>query len=303
MALLGGHLAFIFGVLGNIISFIVFLSPLPTFYQIRKKKSAEGYQSIPYVIALFSSVLWIYYALLKSNATLLITINSFGCFIETIYVSFYIYYATKKARVQTLKMLILTVFVGFGAVVLVSQFLFKGAVRAQVVGWVCLVFSLCVFVAPLCIVRQVIKTKSVENMPILLSVFLTFSAVIWFFYGLLLKDVNIAVPNVLGFFFSILQMVLYMVYKEKKKSIDDGKKLPEQVLVPQKGQPPVVLVLESDGKITAAGSELITQEQLADIVKLGSLIRSDKIRFETVNEQAATEVQIAIPAAGCVAVN
>lgn len=128
----------------------------PTFYQIYKKKSAEGYQSIPYVVALFSSMLWIYYAFLKSNATLLITINTFGCFIETIYVGFYIYYATKKARVQTMKMLVLLVVVGFGAVALVSQFMFKGAVRAQVVGWVCLVFSLCVFVAPLCIVVSLI---------------------------------------------------------------------------------------------------------------------------------------------------
>ncbi|CAH9053088.1 unnamed protein product [Cuscuta europaea] len=272
MALLGGHLAFTFGLLGNIVSFIVFLSPMPTFYKIYKKKSADGYQSIPYVIALFSSMLWIYYAFLKSNTTLLITINSFGCFIETIYVSFYIYYASKEARMQTVKMIVLMEFAGFGAVVLVSQFLFQGAVRAQVVGWVCLVFSLCVFVAPLCIVRQVIKTKSVEHMPILLSVFLTFSSVVWFFYGLLLKDINIAVPNVLGFFFSILQMVLYMIYKGKS---EDMKKLPQQVSLPPKS--PVVLVLEPEEKKLQRPE--LTEEQLVDIVKLGAFLCSEKIHF------------------------
>ncbi|KAJ8537053.1 hypothetical protein K7X08_035454 [Anisodus acutangulus] len=210
MAGMSGHWAFAFGVLGNIISFIVFLSPIPTFYKIYKKKSTEGYQSIPYVVALFSSMLWIYYAFLKTNTTLLITINSFGVFIETIYVGFYLFYAPKKVRVQTIKMLLLSVVGGFGAIILVTQFLFKGAVRGQVVGWICLVFSLCVFVAPLGIVRQVIKTKSVEYMPLLLSVFLTLSAVAWFFYGLLLKDINIAAPNVLGFIFGILQIVLYL---------------------------------------------------------------------------------------------
>ncbi|XP_009601078.1 bidirectional sugar transporter SWEET11-like [Nicotiana tabacum] len=144
---ISGHWAFAFGVRGNIVSFIVFLSPLPTFYKIYKKKSTEGYQSIPYVIALFSSMLWIYYAFLKTNTTLLITINSFGVFIETIYVGFYLFYAPKKARIQTVKMLLLTVVGGFGAIILIAQFLFKGVARGQVVGWVCLVFSLCVFAA------------------------------------------------------------------------------------------------------------------------------------------------------------
>lgn len=71
----------------------------PTFYQVYKRKSTEGFQSIPYAVALFSSMLLIYYALLKSNSMLLITINSVGCFIETFYIFFYIFYAPKNARV------------------------------------------------------------------------------------------------------------------------------------------------------------------------------------------------------------
>ncbi|XP_052176105.1 bidirectional sugar transporter NEC1-like [Diospyros lotus] len=210
------NLAFAFGLLGNIISFFVFLSPLPTFYQIYKKKSTEGFQSLPYIVALFSAMLLMYYAFLKSNATLIITINSFGCLIETIYIALYLFYAPKKIKVQTAK-LITIIIGGFGLILALSHFVVKNSsTRLRVVGWICLIFSVSVFAAPLCILKQVIRTKSVEFMPFSLSLSLTLNAVMWFFYGFLIKDFNIAIPNVLGFIFGILQMVLYIIYKNTK---------------------------------------------------------------------------------------
>ncbi|KAK4847069.1 hypothetical protein QYF36_025192 [Acer negundo] len=208
--------AIAFGLLGNIISFLVGVSPLPTFYQIYKKKSSEGFQSVPYVISLLSATLWMYYALLKVDVLLLITINTFFCVVQTIYISLYLFYASNKARIQTLKLLLLLNVFGFGMICLLTFFLAKGTTRVKIIGYICMAFSLSVFVAPLCIVRKVIRTKSVEYMPFTLSFFLTLGAVTWFLYGLLIKDVNIALPNVLGFFFGVLQMVLYMIYRNPK---------------------------------------------------------------------------------------
>ncbi|TXG54423.1 hypothetical protein EZV62_019679 [Acer yangbiense] len=188
---------------GNIISFLVGVSPLPTFYQIYKKKSSEGFQSVPYVISLLSATLWMYYALLKVDVLLLITINTFFCVIQTIYISLYLFYASNKARIQTLKLLLLFNVFGFGTICLLTFFLAKGTTRVKIIGYICMAISLSVFVAPLCIVRKVIRTKSVEYMPFTLSFFLTLGAVTWFLYGLLIKDVNIA-------------MVLYMIYRNPK---------------------------------------------------------------------------------------
>lgn len=71
----------------------------PTFYTICKKKSSEGFQSIPYSVAFFSASLLLYYAYLKKNAYMIISINGIGCAIEATYLFIYVIYAPKKAKV------------------------------------------------------------------------------------------------------------------------------------------------------------------------------------------------------------
>ncbi|KAG2247739.1 hypothetical protein Bca52824_087367 [Brassica carinata] len=192
--------AFVFGLMGNVISFAVFLSPVPTFYRVWKKKTTEGFQSLPYVVALFSATLWLYYATQKKDVFLLVTINSFGCFIETIYISIFLAFAPKKARI---------------------------------IGGICVGFSVCVFAAPLSIIRTVIKTRSVEYMPFSLSLTLTISAVVWLLYGLALKDMYVAFPNVLGFALGALQMILYVVYRYCKTPPQLGEKEVEAAKLPE----------------------------------------------------------------------
>ncbi|VAI62827.1 unnamed protein product [Triticum turgidum subsp. durum] len=180
--------AFAFGLLGNVISFSSLLAPIPTFYRIFKSKSTEGFQSVPYVVALFSAMLWIFYALVKTGEGLLISINAAGCVIETVYIVMYLVYAPRKAKIFTAKIVVLLNIAGFGLIFLLTLFAFHGETRVVSLGWICVGFSVCVFVAPLSIIGRVIKTKSVEYMPFTLSLTLTLSAIVWFLYGLLIKD-------------------------------------------------------------------------------------------------------------------
>ncbi|XP_028804762.1 bidirectional sugar transporter SWEET9-like [Neltuma alba] len=221
------ELVFIFGLLGNIVAFLVFLAPLPTFYTIYKNKSSEGFQSIPYVVALLSALLLLYYGFLKSHAILIITINSIGCVIEITYLILYVIYAPRKQKISTMAMLAIFDVGGFGLTMIISVFAFKGIDRVHAVGWVCAVFNIAVFAAPLSIMRRVIKTKSVEFMPFSLSFFLTLTATMWFFYGFFSKDYFIMLPNVLGFMFGVAQMGLYMAYKNADKNIESKCELPE----------------------------------------------------------------------------
>ncbi|KAI4963537.1 hypothetical protein ZWY2020_015272 [Hordeum vulgare] len=229
--------AFAFGLLGNVISFMTYLAPLPTFYRIYRSKSTQGFQSVPYVVALFSAMLWIYYALLKSDECLLITINSAGCVIETIYIIVYLTYAPKQAKLFTAKILLLLNVGVFGLILLLTLLLSEGEKRVVMLGWVCVGFSVSVFVAPLSVIRLVVRTRSVEFMPFSLSLSLTVSAVVWFLYGLLIKDKYVALPNILGFTFGVIQMGLYAFYRNatptpasKQVDGDDAVKVPEHVV-------------------------------------------------------------------------
>ncbi|KAG9155367.1 hypothetical protein Leryth_024868 [Lithospermum erythrorhizon] len=236
------HLTFVFGLLGNIVSFMVFLAPLPTFYKIYQKKSSEGFQSIPYVIGLFSAMLMIYYAFLNPDPTLLITINSVGCFMHTVFICFYIFYASKKAKIQTMVMVFLLNICGLGLILVLTHFLSEGVARAHIVGRICL--------------KQVIQTKSVEHMPFLVSLFLTLSAVMWFFYGLLRQDYNIAA----GF----AQMILYLIFKNKEDE-DVEQKLPRNR---NWGNGEVIRGNQDSDEL---------KEQVIDVMKLSALVCSEII--------------------------
>nr|GEW78142.1 exocyst complex component EXO70B1-like [Tanacetum cinerariifolium] len=225
-------LILVFGILGNLVSTGVYFAPVPTFIKICKRKSTMGFESFPYVVSLFSALLWMYYSFIKEgNTFLLITVNALGSLIETVYVIIFIIYATPYGRKQTLKILSASMALCL-VISLGSFYLLHGPTRALVVGWICVALSICVFASPLTIVLQIVKTKSVEFMPFTLSCFLTLSAMMWFAYGMFTKDLCVTVPNVLGFVLGMIQMSLYQYYKQKGKTKKNTaeKKLPEHIV-------------------------------------------------------------------------
>lgn len=191
-----------------------------------------GFQSLPYVVSLFSALLWLYYAFIKGGDTfLLISINSLGTFIESVYIIIFLVYATPETKKQTFKGLTATMLLCL-VISLGTLFSFHGPTRVLVVGWICVGISICVFAAPLTIVFQVVRTKSVEFMPLSLSCFLTLSAMMWFAYGLSLKDICVTVPNVLGFLLGVVQMGLYAYYRNaSKETISIPEKKPKEHII------------------------------------------------------------------------
>lgn len=148
------------------------------------------------------------------------------------YLSWYIiYHLFLTLQIYTAKLLIFFNIGFLGLIILSTSLIIRESyLRLTAVGWICAIFSVCVYAAPLSVMvinsysiylypnyslfqayissysssfffsfyqKLVITTKSVEFMPLSLSFSLTICAIMWFFYGLLIKDFFVAVKFVI----------------------------------------------------------------------------------------------------------
>ncbi|XP_038706645.1 bidirectional sugar transporter SWEET17-like [Tripterygium wilfordii] len=211
-------LSFFFGVMANVLSVLVFLSPIDTFRRITRQRSTEEFESLPYVCTLLSAALWTYYGIIRPGTYLVATVNGFGTLVEIVYVTLFLIYAPPKMKAKTV-VFVGIVDVGFLAIaVLVSQLALQGDLRIDSIGTICAAVSIIMYSSPLAAMKTVITTKSVEYMPFSLSFFIFSSTGIWALYGLLVQDYYVLVPNGTGFVLGTAQLVLYAIYRNCKPS-------------------------------------------------------------------------------------
>ncbi|KAL4273631.1 hypothetical protein GQ457_13G024480 [Hibiscus cannabinus] len=211
-------LSFFVGIIGNVISVLVFLSPIGTFRRIVKHKSTEDFQSLPYVCTLLNSSLWTYYGMSKPGGLLVATVNGFGIFVEAVYVALFLVYAPRNTRVKT-GILVGILDVGFvAAAIAVTQLALEGETRIGAIGLMGSGLNIIMYGSPLAAMKTVVRTKRVEYMPFSLSFFLFLNGGIWAFYAFLVHDFFLGVPNGIGFLLGTAQLLLYAIYKNAKPS-------------------------------------------------------------------------------------
>ncbi|XP_074559297.1 bidirectional sugar transporter SWEET6b-like [Curcuma longa] len=214
----------IVGVIGNVISCGLFLSPMPTFIQIIKNKDVQQFSPIPYLATLLNCMLWFFYGLpiVHPDSLLVITINGIGLVFETIYLSIFFIYAKAEGRLKVIKILALEIVFMVVVVVLVLLLAHTTTKRSLIVGILCIIFGTCMYASPLVVMKLVIQTKSVEYMPFTLSLAGFLNGACWTTYAFLPFDVNILIPNGLGAIFAFAQLILYACYYKSTPKKEDN---------------------------------------------------------------------------------
>ncbi|KAK7330473.1 hypothetical protein VNO77_24668 [Canavalia gladiata] len=202
------------GVLGNIISFCLFMSPTPTFISIYRTKSVQDYRPDPYIVTMMNCATWAFYGmpLVTDHNILVLTINAFGLVVETLYTLVFVIYSPWNKRRRILLIVLAEVIFLALLVFIVLFFFHEIKQRKLIVGIVALVFNILMYFSPLTVMKRVIQTKSVKYMPLLLSVAGVANSLIWTSYAFLKWDPFVAIPNSLGAVSGLTQLVLYCIY-------------------------------------------------------------------------------------------
>ncbi|XP_024997052.1 bidirectional sugar transporter SWEET4-like [Cynara cardunculus var. scolymus] len=223
----------ILGVAGNITAVTLFLSTVPTFLVIWKKRSVEQYSPVPYLASFFNCGLWVLYGMpfVHPHSLLVVTTNGAGVAIELVYLLIFLMCSDKRKRLKVALIMLLEILFFGVLVILMLIVVHTPQQRSTIVGSISVAANILMYAAPLSVMKLVITTKSVEYMPFLLSLFCFSNGLCWFLYALVPFDPFIAVPNGIGALLGILQLVLYATfYKSTKRMLAARKEKTEMGL-------------------------------------------------------------------------
>ncbi|CAI9088883.1 OLC1v1023334C2 [Oldenlandia corymbosa var. corymbosa] len=202
------------GVAGNIFAFGLFVSPIPTFRRIIRNQTTEQFSGLPYIYALLNCLICAWYGspLVSPDNLLVTTVNSIGAVFQMAYIILFLTHAEKEKKLKMLGLL-LAVFSVFGLIVVGSLLIADFEFRHLAIGFLSCASLISMFASPLFVINLVIRTRSVEYMPFYLSLSTFLMSTSFCLYGIFSFDPFIYVPNGIGTFLGIIQLILFAYYK------------------------------------------------------------------------------------------
>ena len=203
----------IFGWVGNALALYFYIAPIVPFVKVIKGEMT--WKQSPGVLLLCSflnCILWSDYGLI-TNQFLLYLANGLGGTITLIYITiFLIHVADRKV--------LLSLFYNFFLICCIVEiyFVFYYIVPFKVTGIIANVFNVLMYAAPGEKIYQICKGASYQLIPIWSTIGGTACSTSWMCYGIYQKDIYVVIPNALGVLASIVQIVIFVIYRRKQKN-------------------------------------------------------------------------------------
>ncbi|KAM6365338.1 sugar transporter SWEET1 [Pluvialis apricaria] len=177
--------------------------------QMLATKSVENIQFLPFLTTDANNLSWLGYGCLNQDWTL-ITVNTIGAALQTLYILAYLYYSTAK-RPVLLQSLLLLVMLAAGYCYF-TLLIADERTRLVRLGLFCSVFTISMYLSPLADLAKIVRSKSTRCLSFPLTVTTFLASTSWTLYGLQHNDPYITVPNVPGIVTSIVRFWLFWRY-------------------------------------------------------------------------------------------
>ncbi|XP_030398264.1 sugar transporter SWEET1 isoform X2 [Gopherus flavomarginatus] len=171
-----------------------------------RTQSVENIQFLPFLTTDINNLSWLSYGCLKQDWTL-ITVNTIGAALQSLYILVYFYFSPEKRRVLLQSTALLGVLIlGYCYFNLLIP---DVAVRLARLGLFCSVFTISMYLSPLADLAKIVRTRSTRCLSFPLTVATFLASASWTLYGFQLSDLYIMVPNIPGIVTSILRFWLF----------------------------------------------------------------------------------------------
>ena len=202
----------IFGWIGTVLALYFFISPVVPYLKLIKGE--KTYKEVPGILllcSLLNCVLWCDYGLLLNRYSVYFA-NAIGAPICLIFMTmFCIYFSGKKVLLSLFYVLFLI------ACVAELDFLCYYVLKPEITGIIANVFNVLMYAAPGEKIIRICKTGDYELIPIWSTLGGLACSASWMLYGFYQSDFYLILPNALGVIASVIQVVVYLIFRAKKK--------------------------------------------------------------------------------------
>mmetsp|Transcript_13139 Transcript_13139/g.20041 ORF Transcript_13139/g.20041 Transcript_13139/m.20041 type:complete len:234 (+) Transcript_13139:91-792(+) len=206
------------GKLAPIMCIILYMAPIPTIYLVWKEKKVGDLPLVPYTSMICNTFVWVSYGLMREEPRVWIA-NGTGLVFGILYFIVFIY--NSPAQSQTLPGTVNQHIQGASCLILLCLGIAKFLGPAMV-GNLGIFLCVVMFASPLAALKVVLQTKSAKAIPLPFTIASVLNCLFWSISGLFdMNDYAIYAPNLLGLSFSLIQVLLKLVYRSERELRSD----------------------------------------------------------------------------------
>ena len=190
------------------------ITQIQTALSLLKSKTCKSLSIVPFIAMYTNCYVWFIYGLLKQDF-ILIYPNLTGI-IAGLFSAISYQYVSIVMDKKPISTNFITILLSFAIITLVS-YLSNSSYRSMI-GLIGCIMSIILSGSPLAVMKKVLNEKNTSSIIFSSSLIMFINSFCWFLYGMFIKpDLNISVPNFIGFILSCMQMLLFLLYPNQKK--------------------------------------------------------------------------------------